>query len=281
MHEVTEGTGFLLPQRGVMLVQGITYMITTRTKGNVPVSGRRCLLEVITILFCLLLLSCSSTGDKEKSKMPESERYALSAIEARKTGPLEGDVCVIDGLEYVWTKNSRYMTTPTEPMFVWAPRYLYTPSYLDTFSGQIGYPVKKTKEMIELEERLARLEAAVRGQSTAPAPREDQPITDETGRTWTLYFRNDDGVKWYLDQNSFEPSRTLIQMWRKRVFPQWAKQKEIVTLDEINCRQTRFRTLQLRVTHWDGRTQMSDKVTPWAKIYSSSAEEYLTGEYCK
>jgi hypothetical protein len=254
-------------------------MSATRTTAEVVTSARQGLLLLIITFFCVLLVSCS-TGDKNKG-MSESQILARDAIEARKTGPLEGDVCVIDGVEYIWTKNSRYMTSPTEPMFIWAPRYLYTPSYLDTFPGQIGYPVKKTKEMIELEERLARLEAAVRGQSTPQASQPDQPVVDETGRAWTLYFRNDDGVQWYVDQGSFEPSRTLIQMWRKRVFPQWAKQKEIVTLDEINCRQTRFRTLQLRVTHWDGRTQMSDKVTPWAKIYSSSAEEYLTGEYCK
>ena len=65
------------------------------------------------------------------------------------------------------------------------------------------------------------------------------------------------------------------------MFPEWAKQKEIVTLDEFNCRQTQYRTHQLKVTRWDGKTQTSDKVTPWAKIYSASPEEYLLGEYCK
>jgi hypothetical protein len=70
-------------------------------------------------------------------------------------------------------------------------------------------------------------------------------------------------------------------MWRKRVFPSWAFQKEIVTLDELNCQEARYRTRELRVTYGDGKTQTSDKVTPWANVFSSSPEEYLMNEYCK
>jgi len=53
-----------------------------------------------------------------------------------------------------------------------------------------------------------------------------------------------------------------MTLWRKRTFPTWAFQKEIVTLDELNCRQARYRTRELRVTNWDGSSQTSDKVTP-------------------
>jgi len=70
-------------------------------------------------------------------------------------------------------------------------------------------------------------------------------------------------------------------MWRKRVFPSWAFQKEIVTLDDLDCREARYRTREVRVAHWDGAAQTSDEITAWANIYSSSPEEYLMDEYCK
>ena len=60
------------------------------------------------------------------------------------------------------------MTTPTEPLYIWAPRYLYSPSYIDTMPGRVGYPTKVTKETAELEERLARLEAGSKGRERAP-----------------------------------------------------------------------------------------------------------------
>jgi hypothetical protein len=70
-------------------------------------------------------------------------------------------------------------------------------------------------------------------------------------------------------------------MWIKREFPPGAAQKEIVTLDEIDCREAQYRTLELRVTYRDGRTGRTDKATEWVKIYENSNEEYLMGEYCK
>ena len=256
-----------------MTTPRIVSVVLLLRKGGLP--------GLIIILFSLLLISCSSTPDKEKSAIPESQKYAEAAIKARESGPLEGDVCVINGVEYVYGKNVKYMTTPDEPLYLWAPRYLYTPSFADRYPGRVGYPVKTTKETAELEERLARLEQAIRGGSAPQRARPEQPVKDATGRTWTRYFRNDDGVEWYLDEGALQPSRTVLEMWRKCVFPRWALQKEIVTLDEINCRETRYRTRELRVTRWDGTSQTSDKVTPWANVYSGSPEEYLMNEYCK
>jgi hypothetical protein len=244
-------------------------------------SARQGMLTLSIVFFCLLLISCGSTAKKEQNTMSESERDLLDAQKARKTGPMEGDVRVVDGVEYVYGKNPRYMTNPGEPVSVWAPRYLYTPSFVDTFPGRVGYPTKPTKEAAELQERLARLERAIRGGSAPETARPGQPVKDASGRTWTQYFRNDDGVEWFLDEGSLKLSGSVIELWRKTVFPRWAFQNEIVTLDEINCRQQRYRTRELRVTLWDGKTQTSDKVTPWANIYSASPEEYLMGEHCK
>jgi hypothetical protein len=256
-------------------------MTTTHTTSTVLSLPKQGLLTLVIVFFCLLLLSCSSSAKKDKNVIPESQQYAEAAQKARESGPLDGDVSVINGVEYVYGRNTRYMTTPTEPLYVWAPRYLYSPSYIDTIPGRVGSPTKGTKETAELEERLARLEQAVRGGSAPQTARPEESVTDATGRKWTLYFSNDDGVRWYLDEAALQPSRSIVQMWRKRVFPRWALQKEIVTLDELSCRENRYRTRELRVTRWDGTSQTSDKVTPWANVYSSSPEQYLIQGYCK
>jgi hypothetical protein len=136
--------------------------------------------------------------------------------------------------------------------------------------------------MKDLQERLAKLERAIRGTDAGektPAP--VQSIKDATGKTWTLYFKNDDGLQWFIDEKAVKPSPALIQLWRKRIFPRWAFQKEITTFDEIDCREARYRTRELSVTSWDGATQAYDKVTSWANVFSSSPEEYLMNEYCK
>jgi hypothetical protein len=256
-------------------------MTTTHSTATVLSLPRKGLIKLLMIFFCLLLISCSSSAKKDKNAIPESQKYAEAAQKARESGPLEGDVCVINGVEYVYGRNVKYMTTPAEPLYVWAPRNFYTPSFIDMLPGRVGRPTKTTKELTELEERLAKLEQAVRGGSAPQKAHPEQPVTDATGRTWTRYFRNDDGVEWYLDEGALQPSRSIVQMWRKRVFPRWALQREIVTLDEINCREARYRTRELRVTRWDGTSQTSDKVTPWANVFSSSPEEYLMNEHCK
>jgi hypothetical protein len=104
--------------------------------------------------------------------------------------------------------------------------------------------------------------------------------SDNSGRKWTSYAR-DDGTEYFYDKDAIaQPSKGLLHIWRKREFPSRAAQKEIVTLDEIDCAKAEYRTLQLRVTYWDGRTQVSDKATRWAKIFENSAEEYLLDEHC-
>ena len=256
-------------------------MTTTRTTPVVPSLLNEGLLNLIVIFVVLFLVSCSHSPATKKNAFDESQKYLEDAKKARESGPLEGDVRVIDGVEYVYGRNVKYMSTPGEPLYVWVRRDLFTPSMGGTFPVRAGSPTK-AKELTELKERLAKLERTMRGESTPQTASPEQPFKDATGRTWTRYFGNDDGLEWSLDEGApLQPSRDVIQMWRRRVFPSWAFQKEIVTLDELDCRQARYRTRELRVAHWDGATQTSDKITPWANVFSSSPEEYLMDEYCK
>ncbi len=105
---------------------------------------------------------------------------------------------------------------------------------------------------------------------------------EEPVRKWTSYMRGRDGVEYFYDKGAvIETPQGYLQVWRKRVFPPGAAQKEIVTFDQLSCGfQQEYRTLQLSVTYWDGRTQVYDKFSPWAHIYSNSPEEYLVNEHC-
>ena len=106
---------------------------------------------------------------------------------------------------------------------------------------------------------------------------------EESERKWTSYMRGRDGTEYFYDKGALikTPQGTL-QVWRKRVFPSGLAQKEIVTFDQIQCGAgEEYRTLQLSVTNWDGATQVFDKFSPWAHIYTNSPEQYLVGEHCK
>ncbi len=104
----------------------------------------------------------------------------------------------------------------------------------------------------------------------------------EPERKWTDYRKDTMDVEYYYDQEAIlRPSKNVIQVWRKRVFPPSQHQKEIVTLDEINCRSQQYRTLELRVIRWDGTIQTSSKPAGWQKIWAGSPEEYFLDEVCK
>jgi hypothetical protein len=96
------------------------------------------------------------------------------------------------------------------------------------------------------------------------------------------YMEDAHGVEYFYDKDTIaHPSKDLVQMWRKREFSSGASQKEIVALDEIDCRGARYRSLELRVTDRDGAIRTFDKATSWVKVYVDSAEEYLMDKYCK
>jgi hypothetical protein len=238
------------------------------------------IMNLVVIFMSLLLVSCSWFGTK-KDATDTTQKFLEDAKKARQSGPLEGDVCVIDGVEYVYGRNVKYMNTPVEPVYVWVRRDQYTPSLIDTLPGRVGTPTRN-KELSKLEERLAKLEREMEG-GGAHLVHPPQPVKDAAGRTWVLYFRNDDGARWYLGQSelSQQSPGDVIALRRKRVFPSWALQQEIVTLDELDCREAQYRTRELRVTYWDGASQTSGKITPWAHIFSNSPEQYLMDTECK
>jgi hypothetical protein len=102
-------------------------------------------------------------------------------------------------------------------------------------------------------------------------------------RTWENQFE-DRGVVYYVEKQSVSnPKPNTVQVWRKRTFPNanMSSHKEIVSLDEIDCRKEKFRTLQLQALGWDDvATPIYKRPTPWATIYGGTAEDSLILDYC-
>jgi hypothetical protein len=119
----------------------------------------------ILILIVFLLLSCSSmpfaknkTGSEagntgkgdETSKTKKADRGERIAESASKPG----DIKVVDGVEYIYAGNRKYMLTPYEPEYVWERKDQYTPRLGESLLSDRS----SEKETKELENRISKLE---------------------------------------------------------------------------------------------------------------------------
>lgn len=99
----------------------------------------------------------SKTGQK---KSPRGE----SAEEVKE--PELGDIKVIDGVEYIYTRNRKYMLTPYEPAYVWIRKDQYVPGIGEALSFSTGGTSKKERD--ELERRIAKLEEELKKKGIQP-----------------------------------------------------------------------------------------------------------------
>lgn len=120
------------------------------------------------MLLIFFLASCSYIPfTKKKSDAPSSaqtqkKEEKMEKIEEKE--PKLGDIKVIDGVEYIYAKNRRYMLTPYEPENVWIRKDQYSPGIVDSMlAGGMG---KKERE--DLEKRLAKLEEELKKKGIAP-----------------------------------------------------------------------------------------------------------------
>jgi hypothetical protein len=234
-------------------------MTTKESISILPFPFDKGLLTLMIVLACLLLVSCSQPSLRNKNVTAASQEKSATAAKVREAEPQLGDTRINGGVEYIYGKNVRYMVNPGEPEYVWVRRDQYSPDASDAPSRRSAMPGKEKKEQI-----------------SKPA------VSDEAGRKWTSYAEDGNGVEYFYDKDTIaRPSIDLVRMWRKREFPSGAGQRQIVSLDEIDCRGARYRSVELRVTYRDGTSRAFDKVAPWVKVYIDSAEEYLMGEQCR
>jgi hypothetical protein len=110
-------------------------------------------------------------------------------------------------------------------------------------------------------------------------------------RKWEVYGKDNNGTTHYLDKSSISyPAKSMIHVWRRRVFPQptagirevRSSHKEIVALDEMDCKGEKYRSLESQGINWDGTpTVVWKKPTPWTPIYDDSADDRILRDYCK
>lgn len=110
-------------------------------------------------------------------------------------------------------------------------------------------------------------------------------------RKWEEYGRDGNGVVHYLDKSSISyPSKHIIHVWRKRVFPERiegarkvkSSHKAIISYDEVNCTTEKYRALETQGINWDDTTtKIFTTPTPWTPVFENTADELLLQDYCK
>lgn len=126
---------------------------------------------LITLIIITLTASCSMWPFSKKqedapTKRPpsktDSKTEKMEKIEESASKP--GDIKIIDGVEYIYTSNRRYMLTPYEPEYVWIRKDQYTPRIGENLLS--GGAPKRERE--ETEKRIARLEEDLKKKGIAP-----------------------------------------------------------------------------------------------------------------
>ncbi|MCX8110204.1 MAG: hypothetical protein N3D15_03015 [Syntrophorhabdaceae bacterium] len=117
---------------------------------------------ILCFLMAVLLIACSSSpAKKEAQKTPEQQK-AQRIEKIEEAEPKPGDIKVIDGVDYIYARNRRYMVNPYEPEYVWIRKDQYSPGFGESIlsSGK--------KEKTELDKRIAKLEEELRKKNIAP-----------------------------------------------------------------------------------------------------------------
>jgi len=134
--------------------------------------------KIILILLVLFLASCSylpfgKKKDEDPSKTTKKTDSAAAKRSARADAeevkePQLGDIKVIDGIEYIYTRNRKYMLTPYEPPYVWIRKDQYSPGIGEALSFSVGGSGPSKKERDELEKRIAKLEEELKKKGIQP-----------------------------------------------------------------------------------------------------------------
>ena len=119
------------------------------------------------VLTALLLVSCNHVPFTNKNGTADSRKTAKTATiqNQQETEPKPGDTRVTDGVEYIYTKNRRYMSQPYEPEYVWVRKDQYSPGLFESLRARAPGPTKEEKEM---EARIARLEEDLKKTGAPP-----------------------------------------------------------------------------------------------------------------
>ncbi len=134
--------------------------------------------KIVILLLVIVLASCSyMPWGKKKDEDPAKTAKKTDSATQKKPArgepeevkePELGDIKVIDGVEYIYTRNRKYMLTPYEPPYVWVRKDQYAPGIGEALSFGIGSSGPSKKERDELERRIAKLEEELKKKGINP-----------------------------------------------------------------------------------------------------------------
>lgn len=122
------------------------------------------------VLIALFLASCSSNPfatkkDTAANAGPETKQaQAQKSTRVGEEKPSPGDIKVIDGVEYIYARNRRFMFSPYEPEYIWIRK----DQYVAGPGENILTRGPSTKEQQELEKRLAKIEEEMKKKGLPP-----------------------------------------------------------------------------------------------------------------
>ncbi len=126
--------------------------------------------KFIIIFVALFLASCANPFASKKdagTSAPGSETKQAQTQKSARIGedtPKPGDIKVIDGVEYIYARNRRFMFTPYEPEYIWIRKDQYTPGPGENLLTK----GPSTKEQQEMEKRLAKIEEEMKKKGLPP-----------------------------------------------------------------------------------------------------------------
>ena len=127
--------------------------------------------KFIVIVVALFLASCATNPFASKkdagTPAPGSETKQAQTQKSARIGedtPKPGDIKVIDGVEYIYARNRRFMFTPYEPEYIWIRKDQYTPGPGENLLTK----GPSTKEQQEMEKRLAKIEEEMKKKGLPP-----------------------------------------------------------------------------------------------------------------
>jgi hypothetical protein len=99
---------------------------------------------------------------------------------------------------------------------------------------------------------------------------------------WEKYDSDPNGIEYFYDKGSITyPTPKIVQVRRRRVFPDGASYRSITTLDQIDCDKQKYRSIEIKVTDRKGATEEFAKASQWANIHFGMPEGYFLREHCK
>jgi len=138
--------------------------------------GNNCTLKTyMLILIVFSLFSCNSmTFAKSKTEsgagavkdkdVMAKEKKGDKAEQVAESAPQPGNIKVVDGVEYIYASNRKYMFTPYEPEYVWVRKDEYMPRLGENLLAD----KKSEKERKVLDDRISKLEEDLKKKDTAP-----------------------------------------------------------------------------------------------------------------